>query len=247
MKKNIWKKKREKTGISAYEMAKTLRKEEPNLTFDKYIQIEEGKRDMPKSLIEKFMTTINSSKKGDVKMNTLIKKDMVEKWFKENDLDKIIKEYGYEKGKLATVLNISYATLYNALKGKNKVSFEVKEKIYDFFTNELNKIVEPEQRKRKRRTKEEIKMTNESANEETESKEDNIETLKEEKKFSFNTPDNNNDKKTEVDSEFLNNILEIVKKAVSDEKEKEELKETIALKDKEIAKLNKIIDKIVGE
>lgn len=62
MKKNIWKKKREKTGISAYEMAKALRKEEPNLTFDKYVQIEEGKRDMPKSLIEKFMTTINSSK-----------------------------------------------------------------------------------------------------------------------------------------------------------------------------------------
>lgn len=180
-------------------------------------------------------------------MNTLIKKDMVEKWFKENDLDKIIKEYGYEKGKLATALNISYATLYNALTGKSEVSFEVKEKIYDFLTNELNKIVEPEQRKRKRRTKEEIRMANESASEEADRQDEKIEPLREEKKFEFNTPINDNDKKTEVDSDFLNNILEIVKKAVSDEKEKEELKETIALKDKEIAKLNKIIDKIVGE
>lgn len=133
---NIYKKNRIKLQIPTIEMANML-----EIPEEKYLEIESGDRPMPKGLISKFMTAVY--KKTETKGDFNIKMLDINLWFKQSDLKQLRCDFGYDTQKeLAKELDIHHSTI-SRIENKDleHVSNELKLKIYNFFTNELNKKI----------------------------------------------------------------------------------------------------------
>lgn len=141
MKTSVIRKKRIKSGYSKNDVANHL-----NLNPKVYEEIESGRRLMPTKLFEEFNRLINQSKENPnmVKIQRAQKEIEAEEFREEivanncEKLKKLFKKFNIENNsELAKLLEVSPSTVCHYLKGK-KVSNDFKEKIMNFFNNELN-------------------------------------------------------------------------------------------------------------
>lgn len=153
-KRNYYRKKRLKKGLSMSEVANAL-----NIDCAKYELIDRGKVKMPKNLIDKFNEIINKGK-GEHIIAKLNREELVNKWWDEMStktsygkykLNEKMKEFNIDT--LIELSNLlgwkSQAGICNYLSGKIPITFNTKNKIYSFFENELN-IQPPKNNKTKK-------------------------------------------------------------------------------------------------
>lgn len=136
--------KRRKSGLTVLDVANEL-----NIPYDKYLEIERGEVKMPKNLIDKFNELINRGKHIN-QLNSTQKEIEINNWFddittKSDDtgtykLNDLMKEFNIDKQyDLAKLLGICPSYLSSALnKTSNACNQKIKNRLYDFFHNELN-------------------------------------------------------------------------------------------------------------
>lgn len=144
-----YEKKRRKIGLTRSELANQL-----NVDYDRYSSIEKGEVKMPTNLIDKFNEIINKGKQNDIER--LNRKQIVEEWFEEMQKNKSkfkekMKEFNINTyDELGHLLGYANGTIICAyINGTRQCGFDIKNKIYSFFENELN-IQKPKERKYQR-------------------------------------------------------------------------------------------------
>lgn len=150
---NRWKYKRKKSGISDYNMAYEL-----NIPYKKYLEIERGEVKMPSNLIDKFNQIIHRGTSAN-QLSNMQRDSKVNEWFEDvtkkvDDkgklkLKELMNEYNISTyAELASLCNISKSYLSTILTSDN-ITWnidKVKNKLYDFFHNELN--IQPVRKKK---------------------------------------------------------------------------------------------------
>ena len=136
--------KRRKSGLSVLDVASEL-----NIPYNKYLEIERGEVKMPKNLIDKFNELINRGKNIN-QLNRTQKEIEINNWFNDMTtkiddkgtykLNELMKEFNIDKqSDLAKLLGITPSYLCSALnKTPNACNQKIRNRLYDFFHNELN-------------------------------------------------------------------------------------------------------------
>lgn len=143
MKNTTWRKRRLKSNLSISEVANYL-----EIGYERYALIDKGDVKMPNKYIEKFNELINKSK-GERQVNRLTRQEIVNNWWDEMSvklgrgqfkLNEKMKEFNIDTlRELDSLLGYSTSgSMSNYLNGYQSVGFDVKNKIYSFFENELN-------------------------------------------------------------------------------------------------------------
>lgn len=143
MRNTTWRKRRLKKGLDISEVANYL-----DISYERYALIDKGDVKMPNKYIEKFNELINKSK-GERQVNRLTREEMVNNWWDEMSvklgrgqfkLNEKMKEFNIDTlCELDSLLGYSASgSMSNYLNGYQSVGFDVKNKIYSFFENELN-------------------------------------------------------------------------------------------------------------
>lgn len=144
MKNTTWRKRRLKKGLDISEVANYL-----DISYERYALIDKGDVKMPNKYIEKFNELINKSK-GETSINRLTREEVVNEWW-----DTMSQKIGHGQFKLnEKMIDFNIRTLNeldlllgyknksgmmsNYLNGHQHVGFDVKNKVYSFFENELN-------------------------------------------------------------------------------------------------------------
>lgn len=141
--KTIWNEKRCKSGLNRSDVAKML-----GVSYERYILIEKGLVKMPSNLIDKFNAIINKGK-NENKLNKLENDKKVNDyidWLLSNDsngnnnLSNKMSEFNISTQKeLGILLGYADGTCISQLKqNKDNVTYDFKNRIYDFFNDELN-------------------------------------------------------------------------------------------------------------
>lgn len=141
--KTIWNEKRCKSGLNRSDVAKML-----GVSYERYILIEKGLVKMPSNLIDKFNAIINKGK-NENKLNKLENDKKVNDyidWLLSNDLNdnsnlsNKMSEFNISTQKeLGILLGYADGTCISQLKqNKDNVAYDFKNRIYDFFNDELN-------------------------------------------------------------------------------------------------------------
>lgn len=155
--RSIWRKKRIKYGLTISEVANYL-----DIDYQRYELIDKGVVKMPRKYIDKFNELINKNKK-EKNIDRLNREEIVNKWWDEVSvktgygkykLNEKMKEFNIDSlNELAHLLGWStQAGLCNYLNGNSQIGFDVKNKLYSFFENELN-IQPPKEKIKKERSK----------------------------------------------------------------------------------------------
>lgn len=143
MKTSIFYKKRKKAKIEPQTMAKEL-----GISIDTYKEIESGARPMPSNLMGKFFDFVNKAKSNPnmVKLKEMEENQNVNIYYDElvennkAKLKEMMKKFNIDNyGELSTLLGYnsrSVVSLYTS--GNQEPTNIFKQKLYDFFTNELN-------------------------------------------------------------------------------------------------------------
>ena len=143
MPNSIWRKRRLKKGLEVSEVANYL-----DISYDRYMLIDRGIVKMPNKYIEKFNELINKNK-GETKVNTLTRQEVVNKWWDEMSvkigrgeykLNEKMREFNIDTLRELDLL-LGYGSsgmMSNYLTGHSKIRFDNKNRIYSFFENELN-------------------------------------------------------------------------------------------------------------
>lgn len=141
--KTIWNEKRCKAGLNRSDIAKML-----GISYERYILIEKGLVKMPSNLIDKFNAIINKGK-NENKLNKLENDKKINDyidWLLSNDsngnsnLSNKMSEFNISTQKeLGVLLGYADGTYLSLLKkDKGFVSYDLKNRLYDFFNDELN-------------------------------------------------------------------------------------------------------------
>lgn len=141
--KTIWNEKRCKSGLNRSDVAKML-----GVSYERYILIEKGLVKMPSNLIDKFNAIINKGK-NENKLNKLENDKKVNDyidWLLSNDsngnsnLSNKMSEFNIStQRELGILLGYADGTCISQLKqNKDNVAYDFKNRIYDFFNDELN-------------------------------------------------------------------------------------------------------------
>lgn len=123
--------KRTKAGISLYTMAKELGIEEK-----KYREVENKKKPLEGELVDRFSEIISKAKQ--INFDRKVRLVNINLWYKTGTARKTLEEYNYTQGELAKELGISTANASDVFCNKS-ASDDIKEKIYDFLHNPMNK------------------------------------------------------------------------------------------------------------
>ena len=152
VKNTTWRKRRLKKGLSVSEVANYL-----DISYERYALIDKGKVKMPNKYIEKFNELLNKSK-GERNINKMTREEIVNQWWKE-----MSEKSGHGKYKLNEKMhefNIDNMTELDKLLGYSSmgatsgylkkgesIGYDLKNKYYSFFENELN--IQPPKSKKK--------------------------------------------------------------------------------------------------
>ena len=138
-----WRKRRLKKGLDISEVANYL-----DMSYERYALIDKGDVKMPNKYIEKFNELINKSK-GETSINRLTREETVNVWWskmckKEGrgkfGLDEKLREFNISNlAELDRLMGYSSSgASSNYLNRGNNVSYDLKNKYFSFFENELN-------------------------------------------------------------------------------------------------------------
>lgn len=153
MKNTTWRKRRLKKGLDISEVANYL-----DISYERYALIDKGDVKMPNKYIEKFNELINKSK-GETNVNRLTREETVNVWWskmckKEGrgkfGLDEKLKEFNIANlSELDKLMGYSSpGATSNYLNRGETLSYDLKNKYFSFFENELN-IQPPKTKKTK--------------------------------------------------------------------------------------------------
>ena len=138
-----YRQKRIASGISLYTMAKEL-----GIGKNKYKEVEKNNLSLTGELLDKFMATIDKAK--ELNFNRLVKTKKVDEWFTSGQARKDMEQMGYTQPTLAQALGTHNTYVNKALVGKERVSEDFKEEMYDYLHNPLNKNLVVENKGRKK-------------------------------------------------------------------------------------------------
>ena len=137
-----FKKKRTDAKLSKYTMAKEL-----GMGKEKYEKVEKGELELPSDLIDKFLNITYNAK--EILFNRSNKLAKINEWILSGQIKKDIKEQGYDTLKeLAEVSGIHNSDISRIINNKH-VCEDLKESLYDFLQNPLNKKVESQEKNKK--------------------------------------------------------------------------------------------------
>lgn len=125
--------------ISVYTMAKEL-----GLNEKTYREVESGLRNLQKDKLNKFMEVIEHA--NDINFNRKQKMLYVDEWYKNGEWQEDMKAMGFNQKELAEKLGVSISTVSRFAKHELATD-DVKEKIYDFLKEPLNKKIEETKKK----------------------------------------------------------------------------------------------------
>lgn len=138
-----YRQKRIASGISLYTMAKEL-----GIGKNKYKEVENNNLSLTGELLDKFMATLDKAK--ELNFNRLVKMKKVEEWFTSGQARQDMEQMGYTQPTLAQALGAHNTYVNKALIGKERVSEDFKEEMYDYLHNPLNKNLVVENKGRKK-------------------------------------------------------------------------------------------------
>lgn len=142
-----YKSKRLRTGLSVYTVAKEL-----GISEKTYREIEDKRRNLEGNMLDKFHEIIKQAK--EIKFNRKQKMQEIDNWIKDGSMLNDIRKMNYTQKELADVLEMDQATISTVANNKRKCSDDLKEKIYDFLQNPLNKkLDEPVKVEKKKNVK----------------------------------------------------------------------------------------------
>lgn len=161
--KTIWSEKRTKAGLKRSELASEL-----GISYERYVLIEKGLVKMPTDLVDKFNEIIAKDKQ-EVVIDRLENEKTIDayvEWLITIDkngnlnLDNKMKEFNINTYcELGTLLGYKSSQPIQSIKSKGvNNSYDLKNKLYQFFTNELN--IQPPKVKEIKENKEVGKETN---------------------------------------------------------------------------------------
>lgn len=129
---NLWKR-LNKQNKSNYEISK-----ETNIPEEKVKEIMEGERELPTEKVDEFTKALQEERiKRDIKMHE------VYEWYKSVNIRQLREEFGYETQlELASQLGLASSTISNIECGNKEYGYTTILKLYDFFTNKLNKKID---------------------------------------------------------------------------------------------------------
>ena len=139
-----WRKRRLKKDLTISEVANYL-----DISYDRYLLIDKGEVKMPNKYIEKFNELINKSK-GETSINRLTREEIVNEWWDEMSqkighgqfkINEKMRDFNiYTLRELDELLGYKGTSgmMSNYLNNCRKVGFDIKNKVYSFFENELN-------------------------------------------------------------------------------------------------------------
>lgn len=130
-----YKKKRNNCRLDTYTVSKLL-----GIDEQKYIEVEQGYRNLEGELINKFMDIIDNAK--NIRFNNKQLERDINEWIESGQAKRDIKATGYEQTEIAKKLNTSPSMLSKILCHPNNVLFSSKYRLYDFVKNPLNKNIE---------------------------------------------------------------------------------------------------------
>lgn len=163
---------RVKAKISPYTMAREL-----GISKEKYMEVDRGQRELEGELVDKFQDIIGRAK--EIRLNRMQKMRDIYEWLDSKRALEDIKKMGYNATSLAKQLNISQPTISFLLSNKERVSDDLKEEVYDFLHNPMNKIIsKPDKTIKKDDKKEEKQEVEEKQNVSEEPKEATVDGIK---------------------------------------------------------------------
>ena len=127
--------KRNAKRISFYTMCKHL-----GLDKKKYLEVEQGKRNLEGNLVEKYQEVIDNAASINFERN--IKMAKVNEWLSSGEALEQLKKMNYTQASLARALDTHPATICRVFKNKPDMSDDPKEEVYDFLNDNLNKNIE---------------------------------------------------------------------------------------------------------
>ena len=143
---NIWEKLRRESGKSTYDISKEL-----NIPEDIVKEIEKGDREVPTDKVDEVYNAFKNKSATEI---TSVERALMEKFFMDNDIQKLKEEFGYKTlEELSEAMHIGVSTMYYLRGQKIKaMSDNLLKKAYDFFQDGFNKKVNRKKIKTKYRT-----------------------------------------------------------------------------------------------
>ena len=135
-----YKKRRLKSGLSVFTIAKEL-----GISEEIYKKVEQGRLNLEKGMLDKFLKITENSK--EILFNRQAKMQEINDWLKNGQAEQDIKKLGYTKTELSKMLGYDGTYIDNVIrnfeKDKNfdKKAYDIKEKIFDYVKNPLNKNI----------------------------------------------------------------------------------------------------------
>lgn len=133
-----YRQKRNRSKLSVYTVSSRL-----GIDYNVYLDIENGKKELEGARIDKFLEIINNAK--TIKFQRAQKMIKVDEWFKSGEVKNAIKKWGYNQYTLSKKLKISQSYLCNVINNSKNDCQDIKERIYDFLTDTLNKNTEEQE------------------------------------------------------------------------------------------------------
>lgn len=151
-----YRQKRNNARISAYTMAKEL-----GVSKEKYLKLEKNGISLENELLDKFNYVINNAK--EINLNRMARLQEINEWYKSGKGLEKLKMMGYNYNSIAYEIGQKGSgNICKIFKGKeDSPNYDLKEEVYDFLNNPLNKNLNPELQKTRSREKKETVPFNE--------------------------------------------------------------------------------------
>lgn len=131
----IWKKIRQKSNLPKSMVADKL-----GISEEKYDEIENGERELPRQYIDKLMKIKYDNKENKIEFEVETAKAI--EFIQNTDWEKLETEFNYPTTQdLCKAMNIGVSTYYNIKHTPDVVAPKTKIKVYKFFMDPLNKYV----------------------------------------------------------------------------------------------------------
>ena len=135
-----YRQKRYSAGLSVYTVAREL-----GISYEKYLEVDRGARDLEGEYVDKFCEVLDRAK--EINFNRMQKLRDIEGWITSGQIKEDITKMGYTQSSLARKIGVKQATINQIVNKRGDYSDDMKERIYDFLHDSINKNIEIEKPK----------------------------------------------------------------------------------------------------
>lgn len=131
---------RRKSKLDLYTIANLL-----GIDKNIYKEIEEGKKNLSGELIDKFCEIVDNAK--IIKIENKQKERDIDEWLKSGQATKDMYDMGYNYNTLSEAIGCAQPTVNQIMNNKRKGSFGLKNTMYEFLKEPLNKNIKENKKK----------------------------------------------------------------------------------------------------